>query len=257
MSDLTRLFAEVAAAPPPPAELGPAVRRATRTYPPRAWLLAVAVAVLVAVTVLAVNRGVGGTARRTALDTRPSPSPSAAPAVVPTAAVTAPPAPAAPVPAATATSAGPAPATSPSPAPTVRPARRPTPAPTPAPSGRPSPPPRTGYAAKGAAVTFTTSVVSANAHVVRFTVTVRDDDGYLLSGMLDFGDGTSIDLGQGDTTCGRQGGYEPEPSTSTKAYDHTYSASGRVSASARATTGSSCRPTPQETVYAYGEVNVP
>lgn len=124
--------------------------------------------------------------------------------------------------------------------------RQPTPRKT---TKKPTPAPT--YAAKGAGVTVRYRVLDDQTHRVEVTVIVQDNDGYLLSGTLDFGDGSSVAIGAGSRTCGG-GGTAAQPSSTTKTFTRTYTggAEGKR-VEARVTTGSTCRSTPRETASGF------
>lgn len=254
--ELSRLLHEVGAVPAPAADYGSVVRASVaRARLVRTGVLAGAALALVGALVgTAVALSGGGGPDTVAQD--PDPTPVVTPSEEPT------------------------PTDEPSPTlePTVEPTQEPTPTPaatTPAPvattpprtaapvetttrpvTSRPSPKPvqttksptPKPYAAKGASVSVSYRVLNSETHRVEVTVTVRDNDGYLLSGTLDWAEGPTESIGAGSTTCGG-GGRDPQPSTTTKKFTRNYpdGAEGRQVV-ARVTTGSSCRDTPRESV---------
>ncbi|MDP3714251.1 MAG: hypothetical protein Q8R60_17390 [Mycobacteriales bacterium] len=266
--ELSRLLHEVGAVPAPAADYGAVVRasvakaRLVRTGVLSGAGLAVGIALIGTAVALAGGGGPDTVAQSTpepvpvvtpSEEPTPTeePSPTAEPTVEPTPTPTATtPTPAAPVVTQPPRTAAPVETT-------TRPTDRPT---TTRPSPKPvqttkSPTPKP-YAAKGASVSVSYRVLDSQTHRVEVTVTVRDNDGYLLSGTLDWDDESSAEsIGAGSTTCGG-GGREAQPSTTTKTFTRTYTggAEGKQVV-ARVTTGSSCRDTPRESVSGSVFVN--
>lgn len=264
--ELSRLLHEVGAVPAPAADYGTVVRasvakaRLVRTGVLAGAGLAVGIALIGAAAAL-----VGGGGPDTVAQGTPEPVPVVTPSeeptptVEPTEAPTLEPTPT-PTPAPTTASTTPVPVVTQPPRTadpvetTIRPTARPT-------TTRPKPvqttksPTPKPYAAKGASVSVSYRVLDSQTHRVEVTVTVRDNDGYLLSGTLDWAEGPTESIGAGSTTCGG-GGRDAQPSTTTKRFTRNYpdGAEGKRVV-ARVTTGSSCRDTPRESVSGSVFVN--
>lgn len=266
--ELSRLLHEVGAVPAPAADYGAVVRASVaKARLVRTGVLAGAAVLLGGVLVGTAVALSGGDGPDTVAQRTPDPVPVVTPSEEPTPTVeptgepTLEPTPTpTPTPVVTTAPTTPVPVTQPprTAAPvetTTRPTARPT-------TSRPKPvqttksPTPKPYAAKGASVSVTYRVLDSQTHRVEVTVTVRDNDGYLLSGTLDWDDGRPVEsIGAGSTTCGG-GGRDAQPSTTTKRFTRTYTggAEGKQVV-ARVTTGSTCRDTPRESVSGSVFVN--
>lgn len=241
--ELTRLLQEVGAVPAPAADYGAVVRasvargRLVRT----AVLAVVGLAVVGALAAGAVALSGGEDTVEAIATPTPTASPTPSEEPSPTAEPTAPPTaeptvvPTAP-PTVAPTTPAPPPTTQPEPtaAPTTK---RPTPRQT---TAKPKP-----FVGNGLVVSLS-GPRSTSSQTVTFSISIKDTDGKILSATLEYGDGSSpVSLNLG-ATCGKRSGTDPEPLSVSTTRQHTYTNSGSFTAVLRVRTGSSCRPTPQE-----------
>ena len=238
--ELTRLLHEVGAVPAPAADYGATVRAAVA----RGRLVRTGALVAAGVVVLGVLGGaaVALSGGDDAVVATSSPSPSLAPTPSPTPSPT--PEPTVeptPEPTVVVTTQAPPPPPPPTTAAPVRPTARPT---TPAP--RPTTAAPRPYAGPGLSVTLSAPRQVADGTAVSFTVSVRDNDGRVLSATVDYGDGTTERISLG-SSCGARSGTSPEPLSVSTTRSHRYLGPGSYTAVLRVQTGSSCRSTPKET----------
>lgn len=239
--ELTRLLHEVGAVSAPAADYGAAVRATVA----RRRLVRTGALVAGGLVVLGVLGGAaaaltGGDDAVTAADPTPTlaPTPSEEPTEEPT------------------------PTPTPEPTPTPTPTPQPTPARTTAPpvvrttappvvrTTTPAPRVTTAaprpYAGPGLSVTLSAARQVSDGTAVAFSVSVRDNDGKVLSATIDFGDGTTDRFSLGGT-CGSRSGTSPEPLSASTTRSHRYLGPGSYTARLTVQTGSSCRSTPKET----------